>query len=80
VASGSVDVPADTRRAVRDKLFELNLLDRCADDIRRLLLPPSVGDEPDGHAFSEDVVNLWDESGVEMPSGINYADEYEVDF
>jgi len=80
VASGSVDVPADTRRAVRDKLFELNLLDRCAYDVRRLLLPPSAGDEPDGHAFSEDVVNLWAESGVEMPSGINYADEYEVDF
>ncbi|MFY1631668.1 type I-E CRISPR-associated endonuclease Cas1e [Solwaraspora sp. WMMB335] len=79
VAANSADIPADTRRAVRDKIFELDLLDRCAADIRRLLLPGSDADA-DSHDFGDDVVNLWDESGVEMPSGINYADEYEVDF
>jgi CRISP-associated protein Cas1 len=79
VAAGSADIPGDTRRAVRDRIFELNMLDRCATDIRKLLLPGFESD-PDRHTFGEDTVHLWDESGVEMPSGINYADEYEVDF
>ncbi|HKT01954.1 MAG TPA: type I-E CRISPR-associated endonuclease Cas1e [Rugosimonospora sp.] len=77
IAAGEVlDVPSHTRRAVRDKIFEAGLLDRCAADIRRLLLPTDDAEEEP----SDDVVNLWDEDGAEMPSGTNYSNEYDVDF
>jgi CRISPR-associated protein Cas1 len=92
-ASGSTDISSDTRRAVRDRVHDGAILERCVRDIRDLLtMPhsdsdgPSGSGGPDGSADEEwladeafaDVVNLWDDSGVEVPAGHNYGAD--VDF
>ncbi|MBQ1052471.1 type I-E CRISPR-associated endonuclease Cas1 [Micromonospora sp. C51] len=76
-ASGSTDIGADTRRAVRDRIHDGALLDRCVRDIRTLLLSPGPTgpiDEEwlDGEA-ENDTVRLWDDSGHEFTSGRNYG-------
>ncbi|MFJ8579430.1 type I-E CRISPR-associated endonuclease Cas1e [Micromonospora sp. NPDC093277] len=81
-ASGSTDIGPDTRRAVRDRIHDGALLDRCVRDIRSLLLDPAPTgpiDEQwlDGEAEG-DTVRLWDEGGYELASGRNYAPD--VDF
>lgn len=72
------DLPAapgpETRRAVRDAVFDGKILERCARDIRSLLLP----DEPDvvDADWDADVVGLWDEREGQVAAGMNYeADE-----
>jgi CRISPR-associated protein Cas1 len=70
------DVPAETRRAVRDAVHDGSLLARCSRDIHRLLLP----DVPvsDGDA---DVVQLWDGGSRLVAGGTGYGldqDEVEV--
>jgi CRISPR-associated protein Cas1 len=81
IAGEPTDIPAETRRAIRDRMYDKSLLDRCVNDIRRLLLPdqpPRPDDEgPDGY-WDEDLVRLWDESGEEVTGGVNY--EHEIDF
>ncbi len=81
-ASESTDIGSDTRRAVRDRVHDGALLDRCVRDIRSLLLSPGpsgpideqwLDDEPES-----DTVRLWDEEGYELASGRNYGGE--VDF
>lgn len=76
-ASDSTEIGADTRRAVRNRVHDGEILERCVRDIRTLLLThrEAIDDEdwPDA-----DEVNLWDETGNEIPAGYNHADE--VDF
>ena len=81
-ASGSADIGADTRRAVRDRVHDGTILERCTRDIRTLLLtPPGSGPieqdwlDADGEV---DEVRLWDESGAELASGQNFG--HDVDF
>ncbi len=81
-ASGSTDIGSDTRRAVRDRIHDGALLDRCVRDIRSLLLSPGPTGPIDEEWLDEeaenDTVRLWDESGYEFTSGRNYGGE--VDF
>ncbi|GGL20481.1 type I-E CRISPR-associated endonuclease Cas1e [Mangrovihabitans endophyticus] len=80
-ASDSADIGADTRRAVRDRIHQGTILDRCVRDIRNLLLTTPSGtidDEWPDDDGTEDEVNLWNEDGTEVPAGLNHA--YEVDF
>ncbi|MEV0356893.1 type I-E CRISPR-associated endonuclease Cas1e [Nocardia sp. NPDC050697] len=73
-ASGAEDIPATTRRAVRDTVHSGHLLERCCTDIYALLLP----EEPDGVAeWDTDVVELWDRSG-NVAAGTSYSGEEEV--
>ena len=76
-ASDATEIGADTRRAVRNGVHDGAILERCVRDIRTLLLThrEAIDDEdwPDA-----DEVNLWDETGNEIPAGYNHADE--VDF
>jgi len=65
------DVPAVTRRAVRDAVQDGQLLERCSRDIRRLLLPDS--DEP---AQEWNVVRLWDGGDRTVAGGTAYPDEH----
>ena len=61
------DVAGDTRRAVRDAVFDGKILQRCSRDIRALLLP----DEP------EDVYKRQDQHhspGGPLPPGLPAAD------
>lgn len=66
------DVPGETRRRMRDAMASARLIDRCARDVRALLLvdsaPESDGDPDDGSG------QLWDERGWSVPTGQNYED------
>lgn len=73
-ASPTEDIPADARRAVRDRLYDGKLLERCVRDVRQLL---SANDDPSADAVSDaDVVYLWDESHDPVTGGSGYG----VDF
>ncbi|BCB82956.1 CRISPR-associated endonuclease Cas1 [Phytohabitans suffuscus] len=82
-ASGSADIGPDTRRAVRDRVHDGALLDRCVRDIRSLLLTPTPSGPIDEQWLDDDAENdsvrLWDEDGEELASGRNYGGG-EVDF
>ncbi|ROO52788.1 CRISPR-associated Cas1 family protein [Micromonospora sp. Llam0] len=81
-ASGSTDIGPDTRRAVRNRVHDGTLLDRCVRDIRNLLLTPGPSGPIDEAWLDDeaenDAVRLWDEDGYELTSGRNYSTE--VDF
>lgn len=71
VASGSDNVPSDTRRAMRDRFVTSRLLQRIPDDIERLL--DTTFDE---EASLEADLLLWSESG-DVDAGRNYGAETE---
>ncbi|RRD45917.1 type I-E CRISPR-associated endonuclease Cas1e [Tessaracoccus sp. OH4464_COT-324] len=71
VASGTTDVGADTRRAVRDSMREGRVVEQCVRDVKRLLLPE---EEP---SYDFNVVYLWDEEVGAVSGGVDYT---EVDF
>ncbi|MEV5822908.1 type I-E CRISPR-associated endonuclease Cas1e [Micromonospora haikouensis] len=81
-ASESTDIGSDTRRAVRDRVHDGALLDRCVRDIRSLLLTDGsagpIDEEPLDEEAGSDVVRLWDEGGYELAGGRNYSGD--VDF
>ncbi|MEV7229771.1 type I-E CRISPR-associated endonuclease Cas1e [Polymorphospora sp. NPDC051019] len=84
IAAGNpADVGPDTRRAVRDRVNDGTLLERCVRDIRTLLLSPGPSGSGDDEWLDEeienDTVRLWDEAGPEQASGRNYGGG-EVDF
>jgi CRISP-associated protein Cas1 len=83
-ANGSLDIGADTRRAVRDRVHDGTILERCVRDIRTLLLTPTASGPIDEEWLeaesSADEVRIWDESGVELAGGQNYGDFDDVDF
>lgn len=64
------DLPAETRRRMRDALHDGKLLTRCARDIRRLLVEEGEPvDQPDW-----DVVQLWDGGDRRVAGGQDYSD------
>jgi len=71
-ADDDEDVGSRTRRAIRDRVNEVGLLDRCVADIKALLQHGSavidIGDDPD------DRVTLQSDQGQDVESGRNYAD------
>lgn len=81
-AAGEDDVPTRTRRALRDRINETRLLDRCANDIKRLLGrhedAAEPGTAPAGAVFEADDtdrVGLQTDSGELLAGGRNYGDE-----
>jgi CRISPR-associated protein Cas1 len=75
-AQDEEDVGPRTRRALRDRINQTALLDRCVNDIKHLLLP-----DGDGHADlgdAPDVLMLQDDSGRKVASGFNHdaPDDY----
>ncbi|GAB3208601.1 type I-E CRISPR-associated endonuclease Cas1e [Marinactinospora endophytica] len=73
-AEGPEEVGSRTRRAIRDRINETRLLDRCVADVKSLLLPGSVVDGPDTDlADAPDRVTLQSDHGVEVESGYNHA-------
>ncbi|KGM13634.1 type I-E CRISPR-associated endonuclease Cas1e [Cellulomonas bogoriensis] len=69
-AGGFVDIGAETRRAMRDRFYDGALLERCARDIRCLLLP----DEEDSEDLGADVVRLWDGGTATVAGGTAYGE------
>ncbi|MFJ8692800.1 type I-E CRISPR-associated endonuclease Cas1e [Streptomyces roseolilacinus] len=68
-AEGNEDVGSRTRRALRDRIHQTRLLDRCVRDITQLLTPAHT--QPD----DTDLVTLQTDGGLHLTSGKNYADE-----
>ncbi|MGW7753646.1 type I-E CRISPR-associated endonuclease Cas1e [Streptomyces violaceusniger] len=67
-AESDEDIGSRTRRAVRDKVNQISLLDRCVADIKQLLPGQSAtGDQ-------EDRVTLQSDRGVDVAAGRNYAE------
>lgn len=73
-AGEHLDIGAETRRAVRDRIREGALLETCARDVRSLLLDGSSTDGGASEDLSTDRVELWDESGGTLAAGTNYED------
>ncbi|MGW7401541.1 type I-E CRISPR-associated endonuclease Cas1e [Streptomyces cyaneofuscatus] len=71
-AEAEEDVGSRTRRALRDRINETRLLERCVRDIKALLLPdsPEHANEP---AESIDRVTLQSDRGLNVSSGVNYG-------
>ncbi|WP_300680470.1 type I-E CRISPR-associated endonuclease Cas1e [Nocardioides sp.] len=67
------DIPGDTRRAVRDALRNGHVLERCARDVKRLLLP-----DQEDHEQEWNVVHLWDGGDRVVRGGTSYGLEEEV--
>lgn len=78
-AQDEEDVGPRTRRALRDRINETSLLERCVEDIKHLLRPEEAGATDTG--ADRDVVTLQSDGGHEVPSGFNYdgssSDDYE---
>ncbi|WP_431784441.1 type I-E CRISPR-associated endonuclease Cas1e [Streptomyces chumphonensis] len=70
-AEGDEDVASRTRRALRDRINETALLDRCVDDIKHLLLPDAA--PAGGVGDDRDVVRLHSDGGQEVAAGRNYG-------
>ena len=64
-AEGEEEVGARTRRALRDRIHQDQLLDRCVADIKKLLLPTGVDVE------DADRVGLQVDRGADIESGRN---------
>lgn len=75
-AQDEEDVGSRTRRALRDRIKETRLLDRCVRDIKALLLPEAAG----ASAADEDrdVVVLQSDHGRHVASGINHDGPDEI--
>lgn len=69
-AQDEEDVGSRTRRALRDRINETSLLNRCVDDIKRLLMPEATG--PSAPDRDRDVVTLQSDHGHQVASGVNY--------
>ncbi|MYT77509.1 CRISP-associated protein Cas1 [Streptomyces sp. MnatMP-M77] len=75
-AEAEEDVGSRTRRALRDRINETRLLDRCVRDIKGLLLPE---DRSSGQGEDMDRVTLQSDRGLHLASGVNYGtDEHEA--
>ncbi|MGZ3103496.1 type I-E CRISPR-associated endonuclease Cas1e [Streptomyces sp. H72] len=70
-AQDEEDTGPRTRRALRDRINETSLLNRCVDDIKRLLLPDTAGPTT-APGDDRDVVTLQSDRGHQVASGINY--------
>jgi CRISPR-associated protein Cas1 len=68
-AGAKDDIAALTRRAVRDALADGRILERCARDLRELLLPEDAG----AMNLDIEILELWDEKSGSVRSGVNYG-------
>lgn len=69
-AEGPEDIGAETRRRMRDALYDLSIIDRMVQDIKMLLLEEGEDLPP----LEEDHVGLWDEKVGEVAAGKSYSD------
>ncbi|WP_331735869.1 type I-E CRISPR-associated endonuclease Cas1e (plasmid) [Streptomyces anulatus] len=75
-AEAEEDVGSRTRRALRDRINETRLLDRCVRDIKGLLLPDDRSSDP---GEDMDRVTLQSDRGLNVAAGVNYGtDEQEA--
>ncbi|MEI2650026.1 MAG: type I-E CRISPR-associated endonuclease Cas1e [Dermatophilaceae bacterium] len=73
-AVDDLDVGAETRRRMRDAIYRGRLLERCARDIRDLLLEADPGGDVSHSDLQLDEVSLWDEFGAVVQGGRGHSD------
>lgn len=73
-AENCSSVATETRRRVRDLVYDGKLLARCARDIQYLLLGEPERD-PDEFADA-DLLSLWDDRGGTVPGGVAYGADF----
>ncbi len=74
------DIGAVTRRSVRDRLKDGQLLRTCVRDIVTLLHDPADGQLGDATDLQlPDVVMLWNEDGPDVRAGVSYGQDDEYD-
>jgi CRISPR-associated protein Cas1 len=71
-ADSPEDVGARTRRALRDRIHELDLLKRVVDDIKGLLVPAGGAEAV---ADDRDQVTLQSDRDAQVAAGVNYGYE-----
>ncbi|MBE0417731.1 MAG: type I-E CRISPR-associated endonuclease Cas1 [Coriobacteriia bacterium] len=76
-ASQPEDVAAETRRAVRNQLYDRTFLSRCVTDIHCLLLWGVKSSAASEEPVEPGVVKLWDGTSGVIEGGINH--EYGID-
>ncbi|MDY2626107.1 MAG: type I-E CRISPR-associated endonuclease Cas1e [Coriobacteriales bacterium] len=65
------DIGAATRRKVRDAFYDGKIMEKCAHDVRWLLLGDASVGEEDGVSF--DSMVLWDDKRSAVPFGVSYG-------
>jgi CRISPR-associated protein Cas1 len=70
------DIGAVTRQKVRDAFYDGKIMERCAHDIRWLLLGDAAEEEYEKIDF--DTMFLWDESHTAVSFGVSYGKELDV--
>lgn len=75
-STSSEDVGSVTRRKVRDAFYDGKIMERCAHDIRWLLLGDIADEEEDAWDF--ETMFLWDESHPAVEFGVSYGKELDV--
>lgn len=68
------DIGAETRRRTRDAFLDGKIMQRCARDIRMLLL----GDLDEGDELDIDMMFLWDDKHPSVDFGVSYGREYDM--
>ena len=68
------DIAGHVRRAMRDRMVETRLLERCVRDVTWLLTGDDPATEQDDGAWA-DVVMLWDGRGGAVAGGTSYTTE-----
>ncbi len=71
VAESTEDIGQRTRRAVREKIKDGKILQQCARDIQKLLIP----DQIEENEWYAEVLSLWGENGELLQGGQNYGGE-----
>lgn len=67
IAEGMSDIAATTRRRVRDRIFELKVIERSVRDIHRFF------EVDEGEDLQVNVVSLWDYQRKAIAGGMNHA-------
>jgi CRISPR-associated protein Cas1 len=75
-AGGFPDVGDEARRAMRDRFHDGALLNRCARDIKHLLLPgaEAIDDSEESGDAGHDVVRLWAGGDATVAGGVSYGE------
>ncbi|MBB1247127.1 type I-E CRISPR-associated endonuclease Cas1 [Streptomyces durbertensis] len=73
-ADGDIDVASRTRRALRDRINQTRLLDRCVRDIHTLLNHDGTHATESGN-LGNDQVTLQTDGDRRIAGGVNYGDE-----
>ena len=70
------DIGSVTRQKIRDSFYDGKIMERCAYDIRFLLLGDTVYEEENSLDF--ETMFLWDESHPAVAFGVSYGKRLEV--